>query len=190
MKEMSKPLYRVTHLSQLRFLGAGLGRVPGTVSRQRSAEHQTPHSPSLTNHLMSILFVCAHLLPLSPLHPSPPSHRIISKKSVSSVMNERNLLSQLKHNFLVNMFFAFQDRENLYLVMDLMPGGDLRYHIGRQRRFSEEQTSKKRSLKLAQQPPSTAAALRGWGSPSPSLNPSPMAFISRHGLAPSSASLL
>lgn len=40
------------------------------------------------------------------------------------------------------MVNAFQDRENLYLVMDLMTGGDLRYHIGRQRRFSEVQTSK------------------------------------------------
>ena len=40
------------------------------------------------------------------------------------------------------MLYAFQDRENLYLVMDLMKGGDLRYHIGRQRRFTEEQTSK------------------------------------------------
>ena len=39
------------------------------------------------------------------------------------------------------MNFAFQDRENLYLVMDLLNGGDLRYHIGRQRRFSEDQTS-------------------------------------------------
>lgn len=29
------------------------------------------------------------------------------------------------------MNLAFQDRENLYLVMDLMNGGDLRYHIGR-----------------------------------------------------------
>lgn len=56
---------------------------------------------------------------------------IISKKSVNSVMNERQLLSSLKHKFLVNMQFAFQDRDNLYLVMDLMPGGDLRYHIGR-----------------------------------------------------------
>ena len=40
------------------------------------------------------------------------------------------------------MLYAFQDRENLYLIMDLMKGGDLRYHIGRQRRFTEEQTSK------------------------------------------------
>ncbi len=38
------------------------------------------------------------------------------------------------------MVYAFQDRENLYLVMDLMTGGDLRYHIGRQRRFNEIQT--------------------------------------------------
>jgi len=65
---------------------------------------------------------------------------IIHKKSTNSVMNERNLLSELNHNFLVNMYYAFQDRETLFLVMDLMPGGDLRYHIGRQRRFSEEQT--------------------------------------------------
>ena len=68
--------------------------------------------------------------------------RILTKKSVNSVMNERKLLSVLKHIFIVNMHYAFQDRDNLYLVMDLMPGGDLRYHLGRQKRFSEEQTSK------------------------------------------------
>jgi serine/threonine protein kinase len=66
---------------------------------------------------------------------------IITKKSVTSVMNERQLLCELKHPYLVNMFYAFQDRDNLYLIMDYMSGGDLRYHIGRQRRFSEEQTS-------------------------------------------------
>ena len=38
------------------------------------------------------------------------------------------------------MIFCFQDRENLYLVMDLLTGGDLRYHIARNRRFNEEQT--------------------------------------------------
>ena len=35
------------------------------------------------------------------------------------------------------MHYAFEDRENLYLVIDLMSGGDLRYHIGKTRRFSE-----------------------------------------------------
>ena len=40
------------------------------------------------------------------------------------------------------MQYAFEDPQNLYLVIDLMAGGDLRYHIGKQRRFNEEQTSK------------------------------------------------
>lgn len=39
------------------------------------------------------------------------------------------------------MNYAFQDRENLYLVCDLMSGGDLRFHIGKKKRFTEEQTS-------------------------------------------------
>ena len=40
------------------------------------------------------------------------------------------------------MHFAFQDRETLFLVLDLETGGDLRYHICRHRRFTEAQTSK------------------------------------------------
>ena len=36
--------------------------------------------------------------------------KIISKKSVASVLNERRFLSQLTHPFLVNMTTAFQDR--------------------------------------------------------------------------------
>lgn len=38
------------------------------------------------------------------------------------------------------MQYAFQDRENLYLVLDFLNGGDLRYHISKYRKFSEEQT--------------------------------------------------
>ena len=68
--------------------------------------------------------------------------RILNKRSVKSVMNERQILTSLHNPFLVNMYYAFQDRENLYLVMDLLNGGDLRYHICRQRRFNEETTSK------------------------------------------------
>ena len=38
---------------------------------------------------------------------------------------------------------SFQDRDNLYLVMDLLTGGDLRYHITKMKTFTEEQTSNK-----------------------------------------------
>jgi serine/threonine protein kinase len=69
--------------------------------------------------------------------------RIITKRSIKSVMNERQILTQLHNPFIVNMYYAFQDRDNLYLVMDMLSGGDLRYHICKHRRFSEEQTSKR-----------------------------------------------
>jgi serine/threonine protein kinase len=66
--------------------------------------------------------------------------KIIDKKSDKSVKSERDLLSKMSHPFIVNMHFSFQDNENLYLVMDLLSGGDLRYHICKNRKFSEEQS--------------------------------------------------
>ncbi|CAD8178715.1 unnamed protein product [Paramecium octaurelia] len=66
--------------------------------------------------------------------------KVIQKRSVNSVLNEKYLLEHLHHPFLVNMWYAFQDRENLFLIIDLLTGGDLRFHLGKMRRFSEAQT--------------------------------------------------
>ena len=55
--------------------------------------------------------------------------KIIDRKSEKSIKNEREFLSQLHHPFIVNMKCSFQDYDNLYLVMDLLTGGDLRYHM-------------------------------------------------------------
>lgn len=65
--------------------------------------------------------------------------KIIDKKSIDNVLGEKLLLSQLHHPFIVNMIYSFQDHDNLYLVMDLLPGGNLRYHISIKRRFTEKQ---------------------------------------------------
>ncbi len=51
----------------------------------------------------------------------------MSKRSVESILNERRLLASLQHRFIVIMVEAFQDQEHLYIVMNLMEGGDLRY---------------------------------------------------------------
>ena len=64
--------------------------------------------------------------------------RILTKRSLKSVMNERQILTQLHNPYIVNMYYAFQDRDNLYLVMDYLSGGDLRYHICKHRRSTEE----------------------------------------------------
>ena len=75
--------------------------------------------------------------------------KIIDKKSERSIRYEKELLSKINHpyinnnpRFIVNMNYAFQDNDNLYLVMDLLNGGDLRYHVSKMKKFSEEQTSK------------------------------------------------
>ena len=66
--------------------------------------------------------------------------KIIDRKSEKSIKNEREFLSKLHHPFIVNMICSFQDYENLYLVMDLLTGGDLRYHICHKKQFNEEQS--------------------------------------------------
>ena len=66
--------------------------------------------------------------------------KIIDKRSENSIKAERDFLSRIDHPFIINMHFAFQDNDNLYLVMDYLTGGDLRYHISQLKRFNEEQT--------------------------------------------------
>ena len=66
--------------------------------------------------------------------------RVITKRSVNSVMNEKELLSKLEpdaHFFIVNMKLSFQDRESLFLLMDFLDSGDLRYYINKQYHFNE-----------------------------------------------------
>jgi len=40
------------------------------------------------------------------------------------------------------MCWAFQDSDHLYLVMELSSGADLRYHIYKNKKFTEKQASK------------------------------------------------
>lgn len=66
--------------------------------------------------------------------------KIIDKRSENNVMSERHLLAQLHNPFICNMIYSFQDFDFLYLVLDYLPGGDLRYHICNQKRFDQEET--------------------------------------------------
>ena len=66
--------------------------------------------------------------------------KIIDRRSEISIMSERTLLSKLNNPFIVNMYFAFQDFSNLYLVMDLLSGGDLRYQLSKKKKFTEKET--------------------------------------------------
>ena len=65
--------------------------------------------------------------------------KIIDKKSEKNIKAERDFLSRLKHPFIINMTLAFQDYENLYLLLDFLSGGDLRYHYNSDHVFTENE---------------------------------------------------
>lgn len=60
------------------------------------------------------------------------------KSALDNVMEERNVLTMLKSKFVTNLKYALQDEENLYLIMDLMLGGDLKFHLINKGRFQEK----------------------------------------------------
>ena len=66
--------------------------------------------------------------------------KISLKKSITSVANERKFLEKFNYNLLCNMYYAFQDEDTLYIIMDYLSGGDLRYHICHRNYFTEEET--------------------------------------------------
>ncbi|XP_017071055.1 citron Rho-interacting kinase isoform X1 [Drosophila eugracilis] len=63
------------------------------------------------------------------------------KKSVvttSQVKEERDIMSTRNSEWLINLQYAFQDNDNLYLVMEYMPGGDLLSLMSRHGPFDED----------------------------------------------------
>ncbi|KAI0629219.1 kinase-like protein [Trametes polyzona] len=64
--------------------------------------------------------------------------KCVKMKAVANIIQERRLLEEIDHPFVVNMRYAFQDDENCFFVLDLMLGGDLRFHLERLGSLSEE----------------------------------------------------
>ncbi|XP_002191069.3 serine/threonine-protein kinase Sgk1 isoform X1 [Taeniopygia guttata] len=63
---------------------------------------------------------------------------ILKKKEEKHIMSERNvLLKNVKHPFLVGLHFSFQTADKLYFVLDYINGGELFYHLQRERCFLE-----------------------------------------------------
>lgn len=62
----------------------------------------------------------------------------VKQRAVSNIIQERRLLEEIDSPFVCNLRYAFQDDENLFMVLDLMLGGDLRFHLDRMSNMSEE----------------------------------------------------
>ena len=66
--------------------------------------------------------------------------QIYLNESIDLILSERQILSQLHHLLISNLNYAFHDKEYLYLILDYLPGGELRYYMKNDRYvFNESQ---------------------------------------------------
>ncbi|CAM6000205.1 unnamed protein product [Sphagnum balticum] len=65
---------------------------------------------------------------------------MLLKEQVAHVRAERDILAEADHQWVVKMFYSFQDTRNLYLVMEFLPGGDMMTLLIKKDTFSEEMT--------------------------------------------------
>ncbi|ORY00492.1 AGC/YANK protein kinase, partial [Basidiobolus meristosporus CBS 931.73] len=67
--------------------------------------------------------------------------RCIRMRGVENILQERRLLEVINTPMICNLRYAFQDDENMFMVLDLMLGGDLRFHLDRQGPMKEQVVS-------------------------------------------------
>ncbi|KAL1805223.1 uncharacterized protein LOC108199706 [Daucus carota subsp. sativus] len=50
---------------------------------------------------------------------------MLSRGQVEHVKSERNLLAEVNSQFIVKLYYSFQDADYLYLILEYLPGGDM-----------------------------------------------------------------
>eukprot|EP00484_Ammonia_sp_Unknown_P018451 CAMPEP_0197040342 /NCGR_PEP_ID=MMETSP1384-20130603/17069_1 /TAXON_ID=29189 /ORGANISM="Ammonia sp." /LENGTH=646 /DNA_ID=CAMNT_0042471083 /DNA_START=151 /DNA_END=2091 /DNA_ORIENTATION=+ len=66
--------------------------------------------------------------------------RVSATESAETIMSERNFLADMDSVFVTTLKYAFMDDQTLYLILDLMIGGDLKFHLNNDKTFSEERS--------------------------------------------------
>jgi len=63
----------------------------------------------------------------------------VHKKRIENTMSERSILELVnRHPFIVNLYYAFQDHEKLYLILEYASGGELFRHLEMEKFFTED----------------------------------------------------
>jgi serine/threonine protein kinase len=65
---------------------------------------------------------------------------VVRLKQVEHINSEKQILSSIKHPFIVNLYRSFQDEKYLFMIMEYVIGGELFSHLRRAGRFNNEVT--------------------------------------------------
>ncbi|KAJ8787553.1 hypothetical protein J1605_022868 [Eschrichtius robustus] len=65
---------------------------------------------------------------------------MLEKEQVGHIRAERDILVEADSLWVVKMFYSFQDKLNLYLIMEFLPGGDMMTLLMKKDTLTEEET--------------------------------------------------
>lgn len=120
----------------------------GTGKLQLSVEYAEPEATKLTIHDFELLKVVGkgafgkvmqvrkkdtgRIYALKTIR----KEKIINKSEVEHTLAERSVLSQIDNPFIIPLKFSFQTPQKLYFVLAFVNGGELFYHLRKERRFN------------------------------------------------------
>ncbi len=64
--------------------------------------------------------------------------KVIESGQIEHTKIERDLLVNVNCPFIVDIKFAFQDKDNLYIITEFMQGGELFFHLHKEKRFTND----------------------------------------------------
>lgn len=65
----------------------------------------------------------------------------IHETNYQRTLNEKNILQMVNHHNIVKLFYAFQDHNKVYLILEYLDGGELFHHLALERYMSETNAS-------------------------------------------------
>lgn len=65
--------------------------------------------------------------------------RIKMKRSEVLALSERKALAAVESKFVINLKYSFHSKDDVFLILDLMTGGDLGFHLHQRGRFSKKE---------------------------------------------------
>ncbi len=111
--------FSVNDLQQMQTLGVGaFGRVKLVRVKESNEQHKNQYGKTYALKCLS-------------------KRSIVENGLQDHVLNEKSIMSELNHPFILNFFGAMQDDKNIYFVLELLLGGELFKYLRAETQFPE-----------------------------------------------------
>ena len=69
---------------------------------------------------------------------SMKKEKVVKSKVINNIITEKKILESIDSPFIIKFYNSFQDHDNIFFLLDYHNGGELFFHLQKQKRFNEE----------------------------------------------------